>query len=159
MHADSPDAALRAVLTAHSAPHLQLQGQELHHQKQQLTAVATRAAVMAANGTKAGGSLAALLEELGYAATADETAARKVVGATGDLSPATIARALTLLARTREGLKADARGSAASLAAALGGLSLDSGAQGWNADELVDAIKVIVQQAQCRLSIQTILLL
>ena len=104
-------------------------------------AAAIAADVMAGNGQNGAtpdGSLALLLEQLGYSATGSEAAARKVVAAAGELSPRSVAAALGLMTRTREGLTIQSNDAAS----ALGGLSLDdSQTSSWQPQVLVDAIK------------------
>jgi hypothetical protein len=90
-----------------------------------------------ANGCPPSGSLAPLLEQLGYSATASGEAASKVVAAAGELSPRSVAAALGLMARTREGLVQ--HNDAAS---ALSNLSIDDNqTSSWQPEMLVDAVK------------------
>jgi hypothetical protein len=114
--------------------------------KQRITEAAAHAAAIAVeamagnglNGATPDSSLALLLEQLGYSATGSEAAARKVVAAAGVLSPRSVAAALGLMARTREGLTSQSNDAAS----ALGGLSLDdSQTSGWQPQVLVEAIK------------------
>ena len=65
-------------------------------------------------------SLAGYLEELGYAATANEAAFRDVLQQLESVDERAVAQALGMMARTHSGLSADPHGLHASLAAALG---------------------------------------
>lgn len=96
---------------------------------------AAAAAAMAGetpSGSAPSGSLAPLLEQLGYAATASDAAAAKLVAVAGELSPRSVGAALGLMARTREGLAPGREDAPAGLALALSGLSLEgSQTSGW----------------------------
>ena len=67
-------------------------------------------------------SLAGYLEELGYPATASESAFREVLQQLEVVDERAVAQALGMMARTHKDLQADPHGIHASLAAALGGL-------------------------------------
>ena len=130
-----------------SLPALLPQGATQREQRRQriLEAAAHAAAIAAEamagnglNGAMPDGSLALLLEQLGYSATGSEAAARKVVAAAGELSSRSVAAALGLMARTREGLTSEGNNAAS----ALGSLSLDDNqTSSWQPQVLVDAIK------------------
>lgn len=105
-----------------------------------MTAAVARSAVMAALAIGRGSKLASLLEELGYAATASETTADKIVKYACDSSdPGGVAAALGVIVRASEGHALSDRAEA--LSSAIGGLSLSDVAQAWNVDALVTAVK------------------
>ncbi len=144
VQASAADPSLLALLPQPAAGSAGATSQK-QQQQQQLASGAVRAADIASSmaghgGSGSGGGLAPLLEQLGYAATASDTAARKVVSHAGELSPQAVAAALGLMARTREGLAPRREDAPAALASALGGLSLD-GSPSWQPEALVDAIK------------------
>lgn len=105
-------------------------------------------AAMAGDGSGQGGvtpkasSLAGVMEEAGYACTASEAAFAEVLDGCGSpVDEVAVAEVVGMVARTHSGLD-DPSGTQASLAAALGSMSLADGkGQTWNVDVIVDVLK------------------
>ena len=89
------------------------------------------------------GSLAGVMEEMGYRATADESAVKALMTQFPTITAEDMARVLSMMARTRTGLQSSQSIVQASLSAAFSNLGLGSGLQPetWNARLFIDCVQ------------------